>query len=127
MRTIKFRGKRLDNKKWIYGDLIHIDKSDIGIVTDYAHWQGCRVNPDTVGQFTGLHDKNGKEICEGDILEITDPNTKEKNISVVTWSPKGYYASAIGNNGYIIIGYVDKALIYIIGNIHDNPDLLNDK
>lgn len=68
-RKIKFRGKRLDNGEWIYGDLIHIDKSDIGIVTDYDHWQGRRVDPETVGQFTGITDDSGKYVYEGDRLE----------------------------------------------------------
>ena len=69
MRQIKFRGKRLDNGEWVYGDLIHIDDSDIGIVTDYDHWQGCRVDPETVGQFVGITDEHGKEVYEGDVLE----------------------------------------------------------
>lgn len=68
-RQIKFRGKRLDNGEWIYGDLIHIDKSDIGIVTDYDYWQGCRVDPETVSQFVGITDDSGRELYEGDILE----------------------------------------------------------
>lgn len=150
-RQIKFRSKRLDNGEWIYGDLIHIDKSEIGIVTDYDHWQGCRVDPETVGQFIGLLDRNGKEIYEGDIIRIDSH-------SWLDWKEfDGVNAEIVYDNGtfearwknpdagkpypfqnpddeedveaeYVceFIGNLPNT-IEVIGSIHDTPDLLNGK
>lgn len=151
MRTIKFRGKRIDNGEWIFGDLIHIDKSDIGIVTDYDHWQGCRVDPDTVGQFTGLLDKNGKEIYEGDILSVRRYDNefmseseefrdafnidelKGNEIETITdcvfyeeasfYVGNLYLASLFGNQKHSNPIHEFE----VIGNIHDNPEPLNEK
>ena len=72
MREIKFRGKRIDNGEWVYGNYIKVTPyEDNGghRICSQDSWDMFEVDPETVGQFTDLKDKNGKEIYEGDILD----------------------------------------------------------
>ncbi|BES63072.1 YopX family protein [Dysgonomonas capnocytophagoides] len=130
MRQIKFRGKRNDQSEWVFGDLIEENGGDAYIVqANIIQWKQFEVDPDTVSQFTGLTDKNGKEIYEGDIIE-------DKNgIGVIMWfqTSWGVASYAHGYNGvksYTAVDsfYCDEVKEWaVIGNIFDNPELLNEK
>ena len=111
-RKIKFRAR--NNKCWIYFDAI-IN----GWVILNENGGMAKINPETVGQYTGLHDKNGKEIYEGDIVTNRDKNIKY----IVEWYDTGLRARQYKNKSYIGLEYW-KDVLEVIGNIYDNPELL---
>lgn len=129
MRTIKFRGKRTDESKyageWNEGGCIQCEESDdvliISASTDHCTFT-CHVIPETVGQFTGLFDKNGKEIYEGDIVSVRVSNNRFKKNprfekDVIIFEGGRFRCK----NNYI---YHLENRIEVIGNIYDNPELL---
>ena len=115
-RTIKFRGKRIDNGQWVYGDLVQCDH-DILILPINTGWTHHKVIPETVGQFTGLLDKNGREIYEGDIIE-----SKYSNPAPVEFLDGQFCANY---NGYCAL--IPSEAYVVIGNVHDTPELFNTK
>lgn len=129
MRTIKLRGKSIDGKEWLYGDLVSsADKKRFAIlVNDKESYDECEVAPKTIGQFTGLYDYNGNKIYEGDILKWE----KDGLMYVVKFWDGMFYASVKECNEGILGGFPLHALTNyeyrkceIVGNIYDNPELL---
>ena len=129
MRTIKFRGKSIYSKEWLYGDLVSsVDKKRFAIlVNDKESYDECEVDPKTVGQFSGLYDYNGNKIYEGDILKWE----KDGLMYVVKFWDGMFYASVKECNDGIFGGFPLHALTKhddrkceIVGNIYDNPELM---
>lgn len=127
MRKIKFRGQTIDTKELIYGDLIQTE-NDFKNVVEILDWsrvgrkpeKSLVVNPETVGQFTGLFDKNGVEIYEGDIIKCyqADENLVFWYEEDGSWCISNYHASALPLGNY----FHDSE---VIGNMHENPELLH--
>lgn len=152
MREIKFRAMRVDNGEWVYGSLIVLDRGLYIVDTNHyntisadlhekleinALWEDNdfkRVNENTICQFTGLCDKNGKEVYEGDIIKHFMYKTidgKSKYITFcINWGDDNRYrAYKNGLKGYSYeISFANY--VYnpkdneVIGNIYDNPELL---
>lgn len=133
------RGKRKDNGNWETGFLVitRYDCSDEQyFITDKMTGWHTPVIPETVGQCTGSKDKNGKLIFEGDIVKITDRNVCFETMAVIEFgNPNGLYnwgwqLKPLENKPFAIeiLHWVDMedsgAFIEVIGNIHDNPELL---
>lgn len=122
MRTIKFRAQahRVNGDIWIYGDLRH-HKGDVCIFKQEGN-SGEQVNRETIGQFTGLHDKNGREIYEGDIIRFVNGQKKVNG----EWVDNEFIYTVEYSEGTFGIFGLSKVLnsVEVIGNIYDNPDLI---
>lgn len=137
-RDIRFRGKRIDNGEWVYGNLVtYFNKPAI---QDYAQTNGeiFLVDPETVGQYTGLSDRNGKEIYEGDIIPIHNQN------NVVEYDRGSFVVKGLHEDknertyAHLIRYLIDVTIpdmdgseydgvttsLEVIGNRWSNPDLL---
>lgn len=129
MRTIKFRGNSIDTNEWLYGDLVR--SSDMKrcaiLVNDKSSYDECEVNPCTIGQFTGLYDKNGKEIYEGDILRFGNSPSGvcevKWNESIAAFCIRFSFENKLGIRPLGEWTICERS-IEVIGNIHDNPELL---
>jgi uncharacterized phage protein (TIGR01671 family) len=137
MREILFRGKRVDNGEWIEGDLIQSrDKTYIHPKANSFRVSETglsklivlrEVYPETVGQYTGLTDKNGKKIFEGDILDYCLSWRKVKLYGRVGFSQThvGYFL--YDKNFEMMPGIEDCATMKVVGNKFDTPELWEEK
>lgn len=141
MREILFRGKRVDNGEWVFGsyafeprrkgafgqiisDLDH-ERHYIVSKKNYEYWE---IIPETVGQFTGMYDRNGKKIFEGDIVKTYFESYTHswEEVGVVTEFCGAYGIESA--DGKRFRAFINESVYTrsheVIGNIHDNPELL---
>ena len=140
-REIKFRGRNPNNGQWKYGDLIQYESGEVAILNRFSKhgFEATEIcyrtiaSPETVGQYTGLKDKHGVEIWEGDIIRIEYPGGGDfENTVGRVWWDEDEGAFYHGNDQ----GRPPKRLwfrwtregrksnVTVIGNVHDNPELL---
>lgn len=137
MREILFIGKRLDNGEWITGHLLKYEdgrarivpnntdifcfEKDESIIQTVAH----RVDPETVGQYTGFVDKNSKKIFEGDIVSIYN---SKAFLFAVEWNNQ--YVLKCTSNGVSdnILNVIESSEdVEVVGNIYDNPEPIKER
>ena len=129
MRTIKFRGWNRKNKQWLYGFYLQNRGAHFVCPDEFAYsksWEDYEVEAETVGQFTGLHDKMGREIYEGSIVRTNEgygPAVIEYlgGALILRWKDGGWLSLAEYDGN---IEQPDLDSDEVIGNIHDNPEML---
>ncbi len=135
MREIRFRGKRVDNGEWVFGWVSFQHNRAFIHSDDMPYDNAVEVDPATVGQFTGLKDKSGREIYEGDIVEVNytvkyiDPDKQDEEHAAITrvyWNDfRASFAlefHKFANDD--LYRFVRDKYAEVVGNAHDNPELL---
>lgn len=135
MREILFKAKRKDNSKWIKGyyqkryDLLSNEEHLIFHADSYNVWEYAEIIPETVCQFTGLCDKNGKKIWENDILmaNLDESYPEDVTYETVEWGVAGWVTHEANSIDRQYLDEFDLEHFEVVGNIFDNPELLQEE
>lgn len=135
MREILFKAKRKDNGKWFDGyyqkryDLLGNEEHLIFHIDSYTVWEYAEVDPQTLCQFTGLFDKNGNKIWENDILmaHLDEYYPEDVTYKTVEWGVAGWVGHETGSTDREYLDEFDLEHFEVVGNIFDNPELLQDE
>ena len=131
MREILFRGKRTINGDWVYGDFVRgnerksLRDSIFVYDSETQSFNDYEINPSTLGQYTGLTDKNGKRIFEGDVAKVLQG--KDKDIAYVGFENGAFMLYPKTGNIYertLWSYWYNDWDVEVVGNITDNPELL---
>ena len=129
MREILFRGKRMDCGCWEFGYYSEYHRSN-GEIHCFINGFEYQVDPATIGQYTGLTDKNGKKIFEGDIIEVVLPERESIRrfvwplMKVIFQDGAFRIIDESGDTLTTISGFAPSVTFEVKGNVHDNPELL---
>ena len=124
MREILFRGKT-PSGEWVVGYYSPANMPIVGCMGHFINvggYNAVEIDPETVGQYTGLTDKNGKKIFEGDIVQANFRNNHSKQKFCVIFNDGMF----LFDNNYVSVPKYDIYAMEVIGNIHDNPELLKE-
>lgn len=140
MREILFRGKRIDNGEWVEGSLLFDPDLGYAQIMGFEYWTSETgkerggfselIDTNTVGRYTGLKDKNGKRIFEGDVVQYDERQFGGEDAPVVClvgFEEGGFCVHHYFLNNWLrnaINGNIQLEGIEVIGNIHDNPELM---
>lgn len=126
MRELLFRGKTLDDPEWVYGYYVRQYEAHIIYFKeiDENGFIHRHIYPETIGQYTGLRDRNGRKIFEGDIVKCSDG----ENYQVVfeQRNNSAYFGLATTENDTWVFEDIITSNLAIVGNIYDNPELLKE-
>ena len=134
MREILFKAKRVDNAEWVEG--YYVKKYDllgkrhlILYVDNHVRWECVEIDPETLCQFTGLCDKNGKKIWENDILmaHLDESYPEDATYETVEWNVAGWVTHETDSTDKQYLDKFDLEHYEVVGNIFDNPELLQEE
>lgn len=138
MREILFKAKRIDNGEWVEGyyvkkyDLLGNEEHLIFHADSYKVWEYVEIDPETLCQFTGLCDKNGKKIWENDIFQYTDGITMITHKDLIEYNETHASFVRLHKTGKLGLQYlwIDESICNhgeVVGNVFDNPELLQEE